>query len=295
MNIDLHVHTTASDGSLSPAEVIDLAKQIGLGAIAITDHDTLLGARQAVSSGIPSGIAFVTGVEISAQRPSALPGPGSLHILGYAVDMGNRPLNQALGRLQDARLSRNPRIIKRLNELGIPLSMAALMASVEPGGQLGRPHIATAMVEQGHVRSINEAFDRFLGTGKPAYVDKERLGCAEAIATIRKAGGIAVLAHPGLIKTPSGRLEPDVVAALRAMGLGGIEVYYPEHTPEQTAHYAALASRFGMIMTGGTDFHGDVKPQIQLGSGLGDLNVPMAIYHRLMAAAAISRNGQHTC
>ena len=290
MNIDLHVHTTASDGTLSPAAVILLAQQVGLGAIAITDHDTLLGAKQAVSNGIPSSIAFVTGVEISAQRPPVLPGGGSLHILGYAMDLEDPQLNQTLDRLQEARLARNPRIIERLNKLGVTLSMAELMAGVEPGGQLGRPHMATAMVKQGYAKNINDAFDRFLGTGKPAYVDKQRVSCVEAIATIRNAGGIAVLAHPGLIKTPTGRLEPDLVATLSAMGLGGIEVYYPEHTPEQTAHYAALSDRFGLLMTGGTDFHGDLKPQIQLGSGLGDLKVPMAVYHRLVAAAGAPRH-----
>ena len=286
MNIDLHVHTTASDGTLSPREVVALARRIGLGALAITDHDTLLGAKQAKANGIPTDLRFLTGVEISADRPHFLPGAGSLHILGYAIDLDNPRLNRTLDRLQEARRTRNPRILKRLNHLGVDIRMADIQAQVQPGGQIGRPHFATAMVKKGYAQNINDAFDRYLGTEKPAYVEKDRIGCKEAIALIRHAGGVAVLAHPGLITPPTGRLEPESVAALQNMGMGGIEAYYPEHSPEQTAHYEALAGRFGLLVTGGTDFHGALKPQIQLGSGLGDLRVPMDIYHRIVSAAA---------
>lgn len=289
MTIDLHVHTTASDGSLSPAEVVHQARQAGLGALAITDHDTLLGAKEALSAGIPSDLAFLTGIEISADRPDFLPGAGSLHILGYAIDLDNSRLNRTLDRLQAARRTRNPRILERLNTLGLSLSMADVQAEVEPEGQIGRPHFAKAMVKKGWAVNIDDAFDRYLGTGKAAYVEKDRVGCAEAMALIQNAGGIPVLAHPGLIKTPAGRLAPESVAALKQIGLKGIEVYYPEHSPALTDHFRGLATRYGLLMTGGTDFHGNLKPEIRLGVGRGDLRVPMDLYWHLVAAAEARR------
>ena len=290
MNIDLHVHTTASDGSLSPAEVVYQACQAGLGALAITDHDTLLGAKEALSAGIPPSLAFLTGIEISADRPDFLPGAGSLHILGYAIDLDNSRLNRTLERLQAARRTRTPRILERLNALGVPLSLADIQAEVEPEGQVGRPHFAKAMVKKGWARNIDDAFDRYLGTGKAAYVEKDRVGCAETMAMIQDAGGLPVLAHPGLIETPAGKLETESVAALKRLGLAGLEVYYPEHSPAQTDHFRDLATRFGLLMTGGTDFHGNLKPEIRLGVGRGDLRVPMDLYRQLVAEARRIRN-----
>jgi len=165
------------------------------------------------------------------------------------------------------------------------MTMSELTATLEPGGQLGRPHIATLMVQKGYARDINDAFDRYLGTGQPAYVDKYRIPCDAAIHLIREAGGIAVLAHPVLLSTPGGRLDSGLMDFFTSMGLGGIEVYYPEHSPELTAHYADIAGRHSLLMTGGSDFHGDLKPTVKMGSGAGDLHVPMALFHDLVAAA----------
>jgi 3',5'-nucleoside bisphosphate phosphatase len=285
VNIDLHVHSTASDGTRSPAEIIALAHRIRLGALAITDHDTIDGVKAAVTAGIPDNLGFLTGVEISAERPPWFPGSGSIHILGYAFDLNHPRLNQTLDRLQEARRTRNPRILERLNDFGMDLTMSELAATVEPDGQLGRPHIATMMVQKGYARDINDAFDRYLGTGQPAYVDKYRVPCDDAVHLIRKAGGIAVVAHPVLLSTPGGRLDSNLVASLKGMGFGGLEVYYPEHSPELTAHYADMARRHGLLMTGGSDFHGDLKPTVKMGSGAGDLCVPMTLFHDLVAAA----------
>lgn len=274
---------------MSPAEVVYQSCQAGLGALAITDHDTLRGTKEALCAGIPPSLAFLTGIEISADRPNFLPGAGSLHILGYAVDLDNDRLNRTLDRLQAARRTRTPRILDRLNALGISLSLADIQAEVEPKGQIGRPHFAKALVKKGWARDIDEAFDRYLGTGKAAYVEKDRVGCAEAMVMIQEAGGIPVLAHPGLISPPAGKLKPESVAALKRLGLAGIEVYYPEHSPAQTDHFRDLATRFDLLMTGGTDFHGNLKPEIRLGVGRGDLRVPMDLYRQLVAAAEARR------
>ena len=198
LGIDLHIHSTASDGSLAPSEIIHLAQKLNLGAIAITDHDSLEGSKEALEAGIPSSIKFVSGVEISAAYPPFFPGSGSFHILGYRIRLDDTALNQLLDKLRLARKNRNPEILRRLQKLGCPLSLEEVRRQVGKG-QIGRPHIARAMVAKGFVQSIDDAFDKFLGTDKPAYVNKYRIECASAVQTIRSAGGIPVLAHPGLL------------------------------------------------------------------------------------------------
>jgi predicted metal-dependent phosphoesterase TrpH len=279
--VDLHIHSSASDGTFSPSEILDLAHGLQLGAIAITDHDTLDGSRQALAAGIPGGLGFITGVEISAERPAFFPGKGSCHILGYRIDLDNEALNQTLQKLQSARKDRNPRILKRLQKLGFDLSMDEIAQAAGPNGQIGRPHFAQVMLNRGFVPTFNAAFDQYLATGKPAYVDKYRVDCARVIQLIREAGGIPVLAHPALLGTPDGRLEERAVQALIAMGLKGIEAYYTEHTAAQQAHYLDLARRHGLLVTGGSDFHGEFKPQTKLGRGKGHLRVPIDLYHAL--------------
>jgi predicted metal-dependent phosphoesterase TrpH len=278
--IDLHIHSTASDGTLSASEIIGKALQLGLGAISITDHDTLAGTREALNAGIPETLGFVTGVEISTNPPSAFSLSGSMHLLGYGIRVDHPALNEELTRLQEARAHRNPEIVSRLNQLGFPLSYEALSASCD--GQLSRPHIAREMIQKGYTSSINEAFDKYLGKGKPAYVDKYRLNWHRAIQLIRDSGGIAVLAHPCLLNLPhEGALE-ELIVILTSAGLGGIEVYYPEHTADQTEHFKTLALRYRLKMTGGTDFHGTLKPRIQMGGGAGDLRVPYSLYENLI-------------
>ena len=281
LKIDLHIHSTASDGTLSPPEILRLAHSLDLKAIAITDHDTVEGSREALALDIPASLNFLTGVEISAATPPSFPGSGSFHILGYDIDTENPVLNQTLEKLQLARKNRNPRILEVLNALGLKMTLDEVQR--EAGEcQLGRPHIAQLMVKKGLVRSINEAFDTYLAKGKPAYVDKYRISAARAIEMISDAGGVPVLAHPCLLQAPSDRALEELVVMLTRMGLKGIEVYYPEHTPEQTALYIDIAGRHRLLMTGGTDFHGDLEPEIQMGSGTGDLHIPYSLYEQLI-------------
>ena len=283
LRIDLHIHSTASDGSLTPADIIDHAQKLNLAAVAITDHDSIDGSKEAFQIGIPPSLHFLTGVEISAAHPPFFPGSGSFHILGYAIHLDNRDLNQALSKLQDARKNRNPEILKRLNKLGFRISLEEVNQEVGEG-QLGRPHIAYAMVKKGFVASINEAFDKYLGTARPAYVDKDRIECEQAINLIRAAGGIPVLAHPALLNIENDQKLDALLQNLIKIGLAGIEVYYPGHSPQQIRQYTELAGKYGLLITGGTDFHGSITPEIKMGSGTGDLFVPYNLYKELMNA-----------
>lgn len=279
--IDLHIHSTASDGTFSPAEILVLAQDLNLSAIAITDHDTINGSKEALNIGIPPSLKFVTGVEISASPPPYFPYSGSLHILGYSIKIDNPLLNKTLAVLQEARKNRNPGIIDRLNSMGVAISMDELLNEVG-GGQLGRPHIARLMIKKGYVESIQEAFDKYLGKGKPAYIDKYRVDCSKAIEVILGAGGIPVIAHPFLLNPKNIEDIEELVITLKAMGLRGIEVYYPEHSQDNISNLEDIANRHGLLMTGGTDFHGSLKPAIKMGSGKGNFFVPYILYERLM-------------
>jgi predicted metal-dependent phosphoesterase TrpH len=281
LGIDLHIHSTASDGSLAPSEIIHQAQKLNLAAIAITDHDSLEGSKEVTQAGIPSSLKFLTGVEISAAYPPFFPGSGSFHILGYGIQLDDSVLNQTLAKLQRARKNRNPEILRKLSSLGIRLTLEEIRNEVGPG-QIGRPHIARAMVKKGIVKSIDEAFDHFLGAGKPAYVNKYRIECARAIEIIYRAGGVPVLAHPGLLPIDSDKDLDHLIANLKAIGIKGIEAYYPEHTSRQIALYAGLAARYDLLMTGGTDFHGSITPNIKMGSGTGDLFIPYELYEKLI-------------
>jgi len=279
--IDLHIHTTASDGTLTPEQVISHAHQLKLKAIAITDHDTVAGSKEALLSGIPPSLGFLTGVEISSTPPPFYPGSGSFHLLGYSIRLENPKLNRTLEKLQQARKNRNPTIISRLNELGIFINLNEVRKEAGEG-QLGRPHIAQLMVKKRVVASIDEAFDQFLGTGKPAYVDKQRVECFKAIKIILDAGGIPVLAHPGLLDYKNDHQLDELIGNLKKAGILGMEVYYSGHTPDQTDLYAELAKRHDLLMTGGSDFHGAIQPEIEMGSGRGDLFVPYELFDKLI-------------
>lgn len=283
MRIDLHIHTTASDGTYTPLEIISHAQKLNLKAIAITDHDTVAGSYEALQAGIPPSLGFLTGVEISAARPPFYAGSGSFHILGYSIRLDDPILNQTLEKLRWARKNRNPAILKRLGELGIALTLEEVREEAGEG-QLARPHIAKLMLKKGIVTSMDEAFDKFLGTGKPAYVDKYRIECTSAIDIILGAGGIPVLAHPGLLDYQNDTQLSEMLARLKQMGIRGIEVYYPEHTPDQTRLFSKLAQDHALLMTGGTDFHGAMHPEINMGSGKGDLCIPYELYDKLVQA-----------
>ncbi|MFO7749517.1 MAG: ribonuclease III [Desulfobacteraceae bacterium] len=288
--IDLHIHSTASDGSSTPPEIIEKAMATPkLDAIAITDHDTIDGVKQVIEEGVPPSLAFITGIEISALPLQGFEGSGSFHILGYGFSLHDKPLNSALTRLKQARGDRNPRIIERLNTLGCNILLEEVVQMCGPG-QIGRPHIAAAMVKKGFVGSFDEAFDRYLKTGRPAYVDKFRLSCREAIELITRAGGIPVLAHPGLITPNSSEAMTQLVDQLVAMGLEGIEVYYTDHSQTQTDFLAHLAEKKGLLATGGSDYHGTLKQGTEIGTGTGDLAVDSALFTRLLLALETRRS-----
>jgi predicted metal-dependent phosphoesterase TrpH len=258
--IDLHIHSTASDGSYAPAEVVRQAKEGGLAAIALTDHDTVDGLAEAMAAGEQLGLEVIPGVEISAQYPG-----GTMHILGLFVNYHNGLLDKRLAVLKQARIDRNPQIIAKLNGLGIPVTMARVQ-EISGGGQVGRPHIARALMEAGYVSSIQEAFDKYLGYQRAAYVSKFRFPPPEALAMIREANGIPVLAHPFTLGLGSAAALRKLVMELKGLGLAGLEVYYSEHTPEQEALYLKLAKELDLLITGGSDYHGDNKPEITLGN-----------------------------
>jgi 3',5'-nucleoside bisphosphate phosphatase len=279
--IDLHIHSTASDGTLSPVEILRLAEKLGLGAISITDHDTLKGSRDLLEASGSSDIRVLTGIEISTIPPALYSVAGSFHILGYGIRLNDPALNQTLKVLQHARENRNPFIISRLNAMGLDITLEeVIQASGE--AQIGRPHIAQLLIKKGFVQTFDEAFDVYLGFNKPAYVDKYRMDCQKAIEIIIEAGGTPVLAHPFLLRIPDNSRLESLVATLKEMGLQGIEVYYPEHSSEDVEFYLRLALNHDLAITGGTDFHGAIKPDIQLGYGKGDLFVPYSVYDSLL-------------
>ena len=279
--IDLHIHSTASDGTLSPVEILRLAEKLNLGAISITDHDTLKGSRQLLEAAGSSDVRVLTGIEISTTPPASYTVAGSFHILGYGIRLKDPALNQTLETLQHARENRNPLIISRLNAMGIDISLEeVIQASGE--AQIGRPHIAQLMIKKGFVQTFDEAFDVYLGFNRPAYVDKFRLDCQKAIEMIIEAGGTPVLAHPFLLQIQDNSRLESLVGALKEMGLQGIEVYYPEHSAEHVEFYSRLALSHDLAVTGGTDFHGAIKPDIQLGYGKGDFFVPYTVYDLLL-------------
>lgn len=257
--VDLHTHSTASDGSFPPAEVVRLAKDAGLKALALTDHDTTDGLEEAVAAGQELGVEVIPGVEISAQFTD-----DTMHILGYFIDFRDGKLAERLAVLKQARKERNPKIVAKLNALGVSITMEQV-DRLSGGGQVGRPHIARALLESGYVKSMQQAFDIYLKNGGKAYVEKYRFPPGEAMDMIRQAGGIPVLAHPFTLGLGSAAALKEVLQDLKAQGLAGVEIFYAEHTPEQEALYLKLARELGLLVTGGSDFHGDNKPDTGLG------------------------------
>ncbi|MEO7368612.1 MAG: PHP domain-containing protein [Gemmatimonadaceae bacterium] len=241
--VDLHMHSTASDGALAPADVVAAAHNAKLAAIALTDHDTLDGIPEATAAANAVGIRVVPGVELSAHD-----GAREIHVLALHVS-NPAPLEIRLASFRRSRETRAQRIVDRLNEIGVPIEIESVMAEAA-GGAVGRPHVARALIKTGKVRDSREAFDRYLGAGKSAFVEKERLEIREAIAITHDAGAIAVWAHPG----PEGRRER--LEPLVEMGLDGIEVRHPGHNSEDTLRLAALADFFGILYSGGSDWHG---------------------------------------
>ncbi len=280
-SVDLHCHSTASDGTLPPSEVVRLAKEANLGALALTDHDTIAGIADASDEARTLGIDFLAGIEISAEHPR----PGTMHILGYGVDPQNPSLQKLTETLIAGRDDRNPKMVAKLNEMGVSITMAEWEQEAK-GVVLGRPQLAAILHRKGYVSSIKQAFDKYIGQGAPAYFDKERLTPKQAIERIRGAGGLPVLAHPVQLRTTNNAELERIVKDLADLGLAGIEVIHSDHRePATIALMESLADRFGLLKTGGSDFHGSNKPQIQLGVA-GGRRIPREYFDRLREALA---------
>ena len=271
--IDLHVHTTASDGTMTPARLIRHASELNLGAIAITDHDTIAGIDEAMAEGEKLNIEVVPGIEISVDYTK------EMHILGYYINTKSPELNSVLERLKQYRSERNPCILEKLNNIGLKISMDEVRQ--KSGGELvGRVHIAQVMKDKGYVDSAQEAFDKYLGFNKIAYVKRKKLLPEKGIQLIKKSGGFAVLAHPHYLSTDYKKIE-DVLIKLKGLGLDGVEAYYTDYTPDMHEKYKNMAYKYGLLITGGSDFHGGNKPDIILGKGFGNLRVPYDILKRM--------------
>jgi hypothetical protein len=273
--VDLHCHSTASDGTLAPAEVVRLAKDCGLGALALTDHDTAAGVGEAASAAESFGLDFIAGIEISCEYPH----PGTMHLLGYGIDPQSPILRDLIARLIAARDNRNPRIIARLNELGVSITIDEV-ESQAGGAVVGRPHIAAVLVRKGYVNSIKHAFDKYLGTTGLAYFDKERLTARQAIELVHQSGGLPVLAHPIQLRTTNDAELDRVVKDLVDLGLIGLEVIHSDHDGSAVERYGRLADKYNLLKTGGSDFHGANKKDISLGNANGR-RIPRAWFDAL--------------
>lgn len=253
---DLHTHTTASDGQLTPAALVALARSLGISTLGITDHDTTGGLVEAQSAAQAAGLTVIPGVELSAEDNG-----GDVHMLGYYIDIHNQPFQAALEDFRSRRYFRGQKIAEKLGTLGLPLEWEQV-ENIAEGGAIGRPHIARAMMQAGYVGSVKEAFERYLHNGGPAYVSRSRLSPEEAVELIHTAGGAAVLAHPVHVHDYRAMLD-----RLIPIGLDGVEVVYPDHSPTLEAELRDIAQRHDLIMTGGSDFHGiNIPGKAMLGS-----------------------------
>ncbi|MCY4436685.1 MAG: PHP domain-containing protein [Chloroflexi bacterium] len=273
--IDLHLHTTASDGAFAPADLVGMAHEAGLDCIAITDHDSTDGVAAAQEAGQNCGVRVIAGIEFNTMWHGQ-----SVHILGYFVDTEHPELQAVVARQRDGRLYRAQKIVEKLAALDMPLVWEDILADAD-GGAVGRPHIAKAMLAQGYVNDANEAFDKFLGHGMPAYVEQPKLTPVEAVALLHRAGAAAGLAHPfnveGADQVDLDKLVPELAEA----GLDAIETYYTGYEAEQRADILNMAARFDLIPTGGSDFHGGgILTQAELGA----VSVPAESLARLEAA-----------
>jgi len=271
--VDLHIHSTASDGVFTPSEVVCLALERGLAVIALTDHDTLGGVAEAQQAAVGTGLEVIAGVEVNSEGEW-----GDLHFLGYYVDPENDLLRDRLQAMRAARVERARKMVKRLREMGMLLEWEEVQA-LAGGDSIGRPHVARVLLNRGYVRTLQEAFERFLCTDGPAYVSRPRLTPPEVIRVVIEAGGVPVIAHPA----HSGPAAVGCIAELAGYGLRGVEVYYPDHSPEVVEMLLGLCREHGLLATGGSDFHGSGSSE---GAPLGSVYVPPECVGRLREAAA---------
>jgi len=278
--VDLHTHTIHSDGTLTPADLVKKAKKMQLSAIAITDHDSVSANDEAIISGTEYGVCVIPGVELSIAHD--LPGSGHMHLLGYFIDYNNLPLKKTLQYLRNERIHRMEKISACLRELGISITMEEII-QFAAGGSLGRPHVAALLVRKKYVSTMREAFQHYLKKGAPAYVKKVKLNAQEAIQLIKNAGGIVLIAHPISLNFPVYKDIGTEILKLKKIGLDGIELYHPAHNPYFTHWLQNFAEQNDLLISGGSDFHGAVKPENKLGSGNGNLTVDDQVYYDLVA------------
>jgi predicted metal-dependent phosphoesterase TrpH len=278
--IDLHAHTEHSDGTLSPAALARLARDVGLALLAVTDHDTTSGVTEAQAMGRTLGVEVVAGCEISTRIPQ-----GNVHVLAYDFDPADAGFQGFLAGVRSARERRNDRIFERLAQLGVPVTHAEVAVHVK-GRILARPHFARALVARGHAPDIRTAFSQYLRDGGPAYVQAEGPPPEAAVRAVRAAGGVAVLAHPAQIRLPDRAAFTPFLAALRSAGLAGLEVQHPSQDHEQRAFLGDLARQHDLLPSGGSDFHGDAKPHVRLGVGDGTIDVRLETWEALRSRRA---------
>jgi predicted metal-dependent phosphoesterase TrpH len=278
--VDLHIHTTASDGQLTPTQIVQRASRLGLKVVAITDHDTVAGVPDAQAAGEKLGVDVIAGVEINTDVKE-----GEVHVLGYFVDSGHVELNEQLAAIREGRVGRAKRMADVLTAMGAPIKFERIL-QIAGEGAVGRPHVAQALLEAGHVSSYSEAFERYIGRNSPAYVERMKFTPAEACALICRAGGLPVVAHPasfdkyGKIKTRV--TELDLLPGMLAEGLVGLEAYYTGYDAVTIEVLLKMARQYGLLVTGGTDFHGMRQGE----SDLGAVYVPMKVVRRLKERVA---------
>lgn len=258
---DLHTHTTHSDGSLSPLELLGKAKDLGVTVLGITDHDTVGALDEAIEAGKTLGVEVIPGMELSASSPD-----GEIHVLGYFMDYHSSMLTEALTIFRRKRLERIERIVGKLNRMKIPLTVESVLAEAT-GDSVGRPHIASALVNNGHATNYHQAFNKYIGEGRPAFEKKDEFSPEDTIRLIAGAGGLSFLAHPGR------SVDEKLLHHLIKSGLDGIEVYHPSHSPERITFYRGIVNEYFLLESGGSDFHGGMKKDEHM---LGRIGIPPA-------------------
>jgi predicted metal-dependent phosphoesterase TrpH len=269
--IDLHLHTTASDGLLQPAELVDMAWRAGIRTMSVTDHDTVAAVPPVAALARDSGIAFVPGIEITAVHEGR-----DVHMLGYFIDPENGAFGEFLERQRADRVRRLGEMVDRLAGLGKPINRDKVLAEKEAGRSLGRPMVARALVKAGHAVDIRQAFDELIGEGKPAYVARVGPEPSVVVSIIARAGGVCSLAHPGLLK------RDDLIPGMVEAGLTALEAFHSDHDEETTAHYLALAERYGILVSGGSDYHGE---PVRRKAAFGTVGLPPEHFERLSMRA----------
>ena len=280
--IDLHTHTNESDGTLEPVELIREATRVGLEALGITDHDTFAGYDKALPAARSAGLELVCGIELSTKDDGQ-----TVHLLGYFLSGSpGAIIRERMAEIQQSRRDRNDRLVARLNGLGLDITLDEVRAVGR--GMTGRPHFARVLVRKGYAATIQEAFERYIGEGASAFVERDSITLYDAIQLVAGSGGLPVLAHPIRLRSRDTEEEDARIARLKTAGLAGIEVYHSDHSPPDVVRYRILASKYGLAITGGSDFHGDTKPNVLLGTGRsGNVSVPIEVLSRLRAQAAI--------